>query len=103
MQMNPELPLQKPVMMHYQINREERHFGFLFLTAIVSNPLFRKELFDLLNSRSDFTLMLTNLMSTLRPTQSTGYAGSHTDIFVTNDPLCFKKKCRFSARIKVAE
>jgi hypothetical protein len=56
MQKNPELPLQKPVMMHHQINREERHIGFLFLTAIVSNPLFRKELFDLLNSRSELHL-----------------------------------------------
>jgi hypothetical protein len=34
----------------YQINREERHFGFLFLSALISHPEFRKEIFAVLNS-----------------------------------------------------
>lgn len=43
-------------MNHYEINREERHFGFLFLSAILSNPSFRKQLFSLLNSNAKLTL-----------------------------------------------
>ena len=43
-------------MMHYQINREERHFGFLFLSAVISNPAFRKELFALINARTSLQL-----------------------------------------------
>ena len=44
------------VMKHYQINREERHFGFLFLSAVISNHAFRKELFALINARTSLKL-----------------------------------------------
>ncbi len=40
----------------FQINREERHFGFLFLTAIISNNEFRKSLFKIINSRLSTSL-----------------------------------------------
>jgi hypothetical protein len=38
-------------MTFFKINREERHFGFLFLTAVISNPNFRDSIFSLMNSR----------------------------------------------------
>jgi hypothetical protein len=40
----------------YEINREERHFGFLFLTAVISCPEFRKDMFTDLASRASLPL-----------------------------------------------
>ncbi len=40
----------------YHINREERHFGFLFFNALLSNPPFRQEMFALMNSRAAVSL-----------------------------------------------
>ncbi len=43
-------------MHHYHINREERHFGFLFFTALISNSVFREEIFALMNERGAMQL-----------------------------------------------
>ncbi len=43
----------------YEINREERHFGFLFLTALVSNSAFRKAIFQVINTRSQLGTALS--------------------------------------------
>jgi hypothetical protein len=40
----------------YEINREERHFGFLFLTSLIAYPEFTREMFALLNSRASMHL-----------------------------------------------
>jgi hypothetical protein len=40
----------------FEVNREERHFGFLFMTAILAYPDFRKCLFELLNKRTELAL-----------------------------------------------
>jgi hypothetical protein len=40
----------------YEINREERHFGFLFLAALISCPEFRREMFAELASRASLPL-----------------------------------------------
>ena len=40
----------------YEINREERHFGFLFMSSIIFNDKFRAELFSLFNERLDTSL-----------------------------------------------
>ncbi len=40
----------------FEVNREERHFGFLFMTAILTYPEFRKVFFKLLNERTGLTL-----------------------------------------------
>jgi hypothetical protein len=40
----------------YQVNREERHFGFLFMSSLISYAEFRSEIFDLLNSRLELHL-----------------------------------------------
>jgi hypothetical protein len=38
------------IMTHYSINREERHFGFLFMAYLLANAEFRKRTFARLNS-----------------------------------------------------
>ena len=38
-------------MKFYKMNREERHFGFLFMTSIICNPKFRKRIFEHLNNQ----------------------------------------------------
>jgi hypothetical protein len=40
----------------YEVNREERHFGFLFLTALISYPDFRRAMFTLMNERAAMTV-----------------------------------------------
>ena len=42
--MFPDLP-------YYKVNREERHFGFLFLSALVTNTQVQKRLIDYINTK----------------------------------------------------
>lgn len=43
-------------MKFYKINREERHFSFLFMAAVISNHSFRKRSFESINQQSSLTL-----------------------------------------------
>jgi len=35
----------------YEVNREERHFGFLLIASVIYDDNFRRQFFDLVNSR----------------------------------------------------
>jgi len=41
----------------YKINREERHFGFLFISELLNNDLFRNKIFSLLKERCGTKLL----------------------------------------------
>jgi hypothetical protein len=43
-------------MKYYHVNREERHFGFLFLTSLISYTDFRTEMFAVMNSCASMRL-----------------------------------------------
>lgn len=43
-------------MHHFEINREERHFGFLLLAALISNSGFRRAIFHTINSQFSISL-----------------------------------------------
>lgn len=44
----------------YEINREERHFGFLFMTALISNGDFRTAVFQIIKDRSELGIKLSS-------------------------------------------
>jgi hypothetical protein len=43
---------------YFQVNREERHFGFLLMAAIIYDESFRKQFFELINERINQKLFL---------------------------------------------